>query len=436
MESKEEKASDTENNEKINFKICIATGGEFNITANSKEIFREVLDKFLESHNKKELESMNTGICNGGIVDFDKNLEENNIKENTSVILYDSKKDFKSNPDDLDEKEKEEKEIIVDEKLLEELIMNEFINFQNVLMDNINLNSNNEKNKENENKDLNDTKEENNSKLDNEIHEHKLIFLYSNIDWSCKKCEKSFNDKLARYYSSICDYSLCENCFTSKKMYPLKEYSHEQTKLKIYNFPIHEHKLIYCRTSRSDDRVSQWLCDICSKNYNYRIWSFYCTNCDYDLCLNCAKKHLPKEDLISNIGIKLDIHEHSLIYLMTNFDWVCLVCLQSFDSGVFPCYGCTFCDFFVCQECIQPLIDEDKYLFYKEGKKENINEMKIKKECHEHPLIYCMTSKSSEYQRWKCTKCGEGFGMEIWGFYCSLCDYSLCYRCYNKMNKK
>ena len=153
MESKEEKASDTENNEKINFKICIATGVEFNITANSKDIFREVLNKFLKSHNKKELESMNTGICNGGIVDFDKNLEENNIKENTSVILYDLKKDFKSNPDDLDEKEKEEKEIIVDEKLLEELIMNEFINFQNVLMDNINLNSNNEKNKENENKD-------------------------------------------------------------------------------------------------------------------------------------------------------------------------------------------------------------------------------------------------------------------------------------------
>ena len=103
MESKDEKTSDTENNEKINFKIYIATGGEFNITANSKEIFREVLDKFLESHNKKELESMNTGICNGGIVDFDKNLEENNIKENTNVILYDLKKDFTPNPDDLNE---------------------------------------------------------------------------------------------------------------------------------------------------------------------------------------------------------------------------------------------------------------------------------------------------------------------------------------------
>ena len=121
---------------------------------------------------------------------------------------------------------------------------------------------------------------------------------------------------------------------------------------------------------------------------------------------------------------------------MTDFDWICLICLQSFDKGVFPCYCCTLCDFFVCQECIENITDEEKYLFYNEGKKENINEIRTKVEYHKHPLIYCMTSKSREKEKWKCNKCEEKYEMDIWGFYCSLCDYSLCYKCYDKSIKK
>ena len=365
-------------------------------------------------------------------------MEENNIKENSSVILYSLDKDFTPNPDDFDDKfnEKEEKEdIIIDDKVLEELIIKEIVNFQNVLFDNIYLNNNKDSKKENENN-KNENSQNINQQLIKEDHEHKLVFLFSNIDWTCKKCNQKFHEKIPKYFCSLCDYSICENCFNGKKMYPLQEYYHEQTELKIYKFPFHEHKLIYCRTSRSDDRLSPWLCDLCSNNYNYKIWSFYCTQCDYDICLKCAYQHTPKEDLISNIGIKTDYHEHYLVYLKTDLDWICLICLQSFESGVFPCFCCTFCDFFICQECIETLSDEEKYLFYKEGKKENINEIKIKNEVHEHPLIYCMTSKSKDYQDWKCNKCGGKYGMEIWGYYCSLCDFSLCFTCYEKSNKK
>ena len=89
-----------------------------------------------------------------------------------------------------------------------------------------------------------------------------------------------------------------------------------------------------------------------------------------------------------------------------------------------------------CQECIENITDDEKYLFYNEGKKENINEIRTKVEYHEHPLIYCMTSKSREKEKWKCNKCEEKYDMDIWGFYCSLCDFSLCYKCYDKSIKK
>ena len=83
----------------------------------------------------------------------DKNLEENSIKENSSVILYSLNKDFTPNSDDLDDKinEKGKKEdIIIDEKVLEELFIKEIINFQSVLFDNINSNNNKDSNNENQ----------------------------------------------------------------------------------------------------------------------------------------------------------------------------------------------------------------------------------------------------------------------------------------------
>ena len=428
-------------NNQIKFKIIVSGGGEFEITANSKDSFQTIFDEFKKSKNTKQFDDINTGICNANKIQFDKNLEENNIQENNIVLLYSLKKYFTPNPDDFNFSEKKEQEeikensddLIIDENLLNDLMFNEFVNFQSVLLDNINSNNDKETDKNNDNK---KGIENNNNKFIKVNHEHKLIFLYSNNKWNCKKCGIQFNDKQAKYYCSICDFNLCDKCFTEKKLYPLKEYNHEQIKLKIYKFPIHEHKLIYCRTSRFNDILSQWVCDICEKMYNYKIWSFYCTNCDYDICLKCAKKYIPKEDIISNIGISIEAHEHSLIYLMTDFDWICLICLQSFDKGIFPCYCCTFCDFYACQECIESLTDEEKYLFYNEGKKENFNEMKAETKYHEHPLIYCMTSKSREKEKWKCNKCSKKYEMDIWGFYCSLCDFSLCYKCYDKSNKK
>ena len=440
---KDDKNEPNSDKNKIKFKIFLSSGGEFEITANSKDSFQSVFDEFKKTKNIKELDNFNTGICNGGIIRFDKNLEENNIKENNCVIIYSLKKDLTPNPDHFDFNEKKEEQemkennddLIIDEELLNDLIINDIVNFQSVLLDNIDSNNDKKIDKNANDKDKKEI-DNNNNQLNKSNHEHKLIFLFSNKDWICAKCGSQFNDKKAKYYCSLCDFNLCDNCFTEKKMYPLKEYNHEQTKIKIYKLPNHEHKLIYCRTSRFNDILSQWVCDICEKKYNYKIWSFYCTLCDYDICLKCAQKFIPKEDLITNIGIKIEAHEHSLIYLMTDFDWICLICLQSFDKGVFPCYCCTLCDFFVCQECIENITDEEKYLFYNEGKKENTNEIRTKVEYHKHPLIYCMTSKSREKEKWKCNKCEEKYDMDIWGFYCSLCDFSLCYKCYDKSIKK
>ena len=90
--------------------------------------------------------------------------------------------------------------------------------------------------------------------------------------------------------------------------------------------------MIYCRTSRDDNNVTSWNCNLCRKNYGDKIWSFYCTQCDYDICLSCSRKYLPDYDYINKIGITIDNHPHSLVYMITNRDWICNLCRKKYDN--------------------------------------------------------------------------------------------------------
>ena len=56
---------------------------------------------------------------------------------------------------------------------------------------------------------------------------------------------------------------------------------------KFLNSELHKkHKLIYCITSREYFEETEWCCNKCNKEGN--TWAFYCTLCDFDLCMKCA----------------------------------------------------------------------------------------------------------------------------------------------------
>ena len=90
--------------------------------------------------------------------------------------------------------------------------------------------------------------------------------------------------------------------------------------------------MIYYRTSRSNYKETNWNCDICERNYNDKIWCFYCTICDFDMCLSCSRKYLPNNEYINNIGITIDNHSQNLVYMITNRYWTCKLCLKSYES--------------------------------------------------------------------------------------------------------
>ena len=265
------------------------------------------------------------------------------------------------------------------------------------------------------------------------LHHHGLVLLFSNRDWTCSICYKSFPRSESTYYCSRCDFDVCHSCIGYERKYTLTETHHEQFKLEAFNTHCHEHPLIYCRTSRSKDKDTTWICELCFKTYANKIWSFYCTDCDYDVCLTCARKHIPQQYFVRKMGIKIDAHIHNLVYMRTNANWTCQLCKNDFKSFL-PTYYCTNCMFNVCGACMQNLNDENKYpLLFIQGKKESDEIKNVLSPCHHHQLMYCITSRCFEgLSSWYCNKCLKDYNNGEWSFYCSWCDYDLCYNCFLK----
>ena len=133
--------------------------------------------------------------------------------------------------------------------------------------------------------------------------------------------------------------------------------------------------------------------------------------------------------------IKIDDHCHSLVNLVSNRNWICNLCRESYPHFI-PTFYCTKCDFDVCRNCMKSLSDENKYPLLFKGKRENYN-IKIinNNKYHYHPLIYCITSRNSERStNWICNRCSKHYNNGEWSFYCSLCDYDLCFDCYKKLS--
>ena len=126
-------------------------------------------------------------------------------------------------------------------------------------------------------------------------HEHKLICCLTNDDlWECNQCKKKYNCQEEKFYCSLCDYKMCHAC-RKKKNYDRRKtiknnFNKENKKLKESGLTDKKnHKLIYCLTSRNYFGETFWDCNKCGKKKN-NGWSFYCSICDYDVCIDCFNK--------------------------------------------------------------------------------------------------------------------------------------------------
>ena len=85
---------------------------------------------------------------------------------------------------------------------------------------------------------------------------------------------------------------------------------------------------------------------------------------------------------------------------------------------------------------MEKISDEKKYPILDDKIKESNSIKKVTINCHKHPLMYCITSRNSKSKTsWICNECRNTFYDNEWSFYCSICDYDICYKCYEDKNE-
>ena len=267
-----------QSNNEIKLRFAFTTGETFFIDCKNEEKLSDIINRFKEINNIKE--PMNIAITNGEkIKDKEKKLNELGI-ENNQLILFISQ--IKNNEKEIIEKKKQfhltEDEKIQLKKWLKEYKENKIINKEKDIDSFFKYTKQKEKI----------------SSIDVKEHPHKLVYCISILNWKCSLCDINYTKEKAKYYCCICDFNMCDKCHTKgeyikKKIFPEGiTPSNIDIKNPILKYNNHEHPLIYCRSSRSVIRYNTWICDICECKYKNDIWSFYCTQCDYDLCSKCA----------------------------------------------------------------------------------------------------------------------------------------------------
>ena len=258
---------------------------------NPDKKFSEVLTSFLQENNI-QFQELPHSIHNCNVVNQEHTLRENYIKNGDKILLYNlnkKKQQSKLEEDDLEILSKFAKEYKANklceyramvENIIKEKGSNNIPKFEQTL-DNDELIAF-----------LIYKANECSSGIKILEHEHELVCVLTNFGWTCDLCKKHYSCQEEKFCCSFCDFYMCHECRKLKDYERRKAIKrditpgNEKFREKYLDSKLHEHKLIYCITSRVCLGESIWACDKCDKSGN--SWAFYCTLCDFDLCTECA----------------------------------------------------------------------------------------------------------------------------------------------------
>ena len=144
------------------------------------------------------------------------------------------------------------------------------------------------------------------------------------------------------------------------------------------------------------------------------------------------KELINKKIIDHTLGTKTKEHEHILVYTLTRFSWKCNICNKGYPNNIGRNY-CSVCSYNMCDKCR----DNNNYIKYKPFSNDTVinnpsSHNTILIADHKHKLKCCITKRSPGFTGWICDKCKKNFDQIDWSYYCTLCDYDLCYECSKK----
>ena len=231
----------------INILFSFTTTQVFNVSGRLNEKLSNVINRFKNTLCPEQLKgNLERCIHNGSKLDIEKTLKESGIKNGDRILFLE------------------------------------------------NLSNNDNNNKEKKDSEMNSIDQLSPSGIIVKEHIHNLVYCLNIFCWKCNLCKIRYEKKYPKYYCSICNYSMCENChdnrnYPKKKAFPDNDFeSSVAIKKKFLKTAYHKHYLAYSRTSRDTDELKKWYCNNCKDTFENDVWSFYCTKCDFDICTKCA----------------------------------------------------------------------------------------------------------------------------------------------------
>ena len=266
------------------------------LTINKDKKYSEVLNEFYQKYNII-LQKEPISIHKTRVIDNDKTLIENNIRNGDEIILFLPPKKQNPNIEDDDRelyqlflkeyqaKKSGEYQRELDKARIEnkprpefesKINLGDFIKF---LIERTKIKS---------------------SGIEVIEHQHNLVCCITNYNWKCNQCCKDYDCQEEKFCCTDCQYYMCQNCRKFKgyerRKAIKKDITSENEKFRnkyIVLKDIHDHKLMYCLTSREYFKETCWMCDSCGKIGNN--WDFYCSVCDFDLCMDCYNERKTKD---------------------------------------------------------------------------------------------------------------------------------------------
>ena len=119
--------------------------------------------------------------------------------------------------------------------------------------------------------------------------------------WKCDNCNINYSYNVPTFYCTACDFDLCQKCLLSLGAFWIILYDYNSSNL--YQIHIDEnssHSLQYLHKNIHHHPIMKIIkepsfygnkskCNRCFKDIQNEEEFYYCSLCDYSICLNCAK---------------------------------------------------------------------------------------------------------------------------------------------------
>ena len=205
------------------------------------------------------------------------------------------------------------------------------------------------------------------------------------------------------------------------------------------------------------------MCNHCGKKISRRHYLYYCTACDFYICIKCYKDHFfyigrDKENIISlNIGTQRVSSSKCLCFFPKSIKNIkCKICEVFLELTEYN-YYCSNCNSFFCLKCYRAhnIIFEENTLIYDgnfiSGQKEG-NGIVYKRNNEENYRGYWINGKydlikdiphnhknyyHKEFEKdCKCDICLKTCNKYDTGIFCYDCNMNICELCVIEINKK